>query len=553
MFDTQEYAQALDELLLSIEQVPDPEQVETQKALEKICRVLRVGAIKEYFYNNEEEEAAGIEKHLVLYDSGRYDEEVFYSQRAVIRYGKIAILYFYQRKDEDKWSRMEEQKVRVLAKTLFNLYGRMEIMQIVERLTYTNGELDIYNHNYFLKWTNDMIAAGHIGDYVAGYFNLKRFSTLNQRYGREAGTKIMKMFVEQLQEMLGKDGIVCRVVGDNFAMIFPKKYLEEVVSFLDGTWIVCEQERIFVEAYTGYYVIPQDCKNAADISDCIRLAMNIAKNVLRTTHTFYDEEITKSHNQEKLIEDIFPGAIANEEFQVYYQPKVLLKDYRLAGAEALCRWFHDGVMISPNQFIPILEQSKFVCTLDFYMLDHVCRDIRRWMDGGQPVVKISVNFSRRHMEEDDLVERILAVIDRYQVPHEYIEIELTETTTDVDFKELKKLALGLREKGITTSVDDFGIGYSSLNLIKESPWSVLKIDKSFLPSGDKTDSQKYVMLKYLIAMLQDMGLECIAEGVETIEQVKLLKEHNCYLAQGFYFDKPLPVDVFEQRLGDLGK
>ena len=252
----------------------------------------------------------------------------------------------------------------------------------------------------------------------------------------------------------------------------------------------------------------------------------------------------------KMIEATLPEAIEREEFRVYYQPKILLKDYRLIGAEALCRWFQNGKIVAPGEFVPVLEQSKLICLLDFYMLEHVCRDIRRWLDEGKKVVTVSVNLSRIHMGDMDLLENILSIIDKYQVPHEYIEIELTETGTDVDFKNLKTLVSGLRGAGISTSVDDFGTGYSSINLIRELPWSVLKIDKSFLP-GKEEDDQKLIMIKHLIALAQDMDIECIVEGVETVEQVKLLKESNCYLAQGYYFDKPLPVQEFEEKLLEI--
>ena len=240
----------------------------------------------------------------------------------------------------------------------------------------------------------------------------------------------------------------------------------------------------------------------------------------------------------------------NEEFKVFYQPKTQLNNYQLAGAEALCRWFRNGKVISPGEFIPVLEGSKAICTLDFYMLDHVCRDIRRWLDEGREAVKVSVNLSRLHLGDEDLLESILRIIDKYKVPHHFIEIELTETTTDVDYKELKKIVYGLREQDISTSVDDFGVGYSSLNLIREMPWNVLKIDKSFLPTQEEEDKDpsKVKMLRHIITMSQDLGLECIVEGVETAEQVKLLKDCKCYLAQGFYFDRPLPVKEFEQKL-----
>lgn len=293
--------------------------------------------------------------------------------------------------------------------------------------------------------------------------------------------------------------------------------------------------------------MPQSLRNNGQRQHCGKYCQKR----LKTGCVFFDENLKKNRNEVKLVESAFSDAIENEEFQVYYQPKVYLKDYTLRGAEALCRWFKDGKMIPPDKFIPALEQSKSICVLDFYMLEHVCCDIRRWLDEGRPVVKVSVNLSRRHLGDMDLLDNIISRIDKYNVPHKYIEIELTETTTDVKFSDLRKIVFGLREAGISTSIDDFGMGYSSLNLIKELPWSVLKIDKSFLPDENDTDSQKYVMLKHIIALAQDIGLECIVEGVASSEHVRLLKENNCFLAQGFYFDRPMSVEGFEKRLDEF--
>lgn len=248
------------------------------------------------------------------------------------------------------------------------------------------------------------------------------------------------------------------------------------------------------------------------------------------------------------VREIFPEAIKNEEFLVYYQPKVSLRNYSLAGAEALVRWKHGDKFIFPDQFIPVFEQGSEICELDFYMLEHVCRDIRRWIDEGRRVIKVSVNISRKHLAEDpQLLEHLMERIDKYDVPHEYLEIELTETSTEVGFEELKNIIDGLHQNDIHTSVDDFGIGYSSMNLIRELPWDVLKIDKSFLPKS-ASDGKQYVMFKHLISLAKDIGLDCIVEGVETIEHVKMLKENQCFLAQGYYFDRPLPVSEFETRM-----
>ena len=182
------------------------------------------------------------------------------------------------------------------------------------------------------------------------------------------------------------------------------------------------------------------------------------------------------------------------------------------------------------------------------MLEQVCKDLRRWIDEGKKVVRISVNLSRRHLRNQKTLGNILEIIDRYNVPHEYIEIELTETTMDQNFDSIKRLVVGLRDNGIASSVDDFGTGYSSLNMLREAPWEVLKIDRSYLPDTQKYDEKRQSMLKHIIAIASDMGFECIVEGVETLDQLKMIKRNNCFMAQGYYFDKPLPVEEFEEKL-----
>ena len=157
-------------------------------------------------------------------------------------------------------------------------------------------------------------------------------------------------------------------------------------------------------------------------------------------------------------------------------------------------------------------------------------------------------MSRKHLVDADIFKHIMEIIEKNKVPHEYIEIELTETTNDAEFRDLKQLVQNLQKEGIATSVDDFGMGYSSLNLIREIPWNILKVDKSFLPVDDENSNVTNLMYKHVIAMALDMGLECVTEGVETGDQVEILKENKCRIAQGYYFDKPLKVDEFEERL-----
>lgn len=551
-FDIAEYSSAMDELILKMEKLDSVIHPKMPEILGRICRTLRIAEFEFVLYEMERNAISTEGKSFTAYSSGTPDRERMHSMKEIAGNGSIVVYNFYPQLGEADWSAEELDKINVFEKLIFTVHGRIRTSQFAEQLLYHDTQLDICNLNYMLRAMGMLIAKKEITQYGACYFNLKRFSLVNSQLGRKLGTEVMKTFVHGLQDLFGGKGFVFRIGGDNFGALFPKEKLQQVMDYLCGTVISADssqQKRVNISAYAGYYMIEDECKTPSDVMDKISSAINIAKKTPNAPYIFYDNAVRHRIEDAKIVEGLFFDAVDNEEFLVYYQPKVRLNTYTLIGAEALCRWKHDGEIIPPFRFIPILERSRYICTLDFYMLEHVCRDIRRWLDEGRKVVKVSVNLSRVHLGDIDLLDHIIRIIDKYNVPHRYIEIELTETTTDVDFTELKKVVTGLNAEGIHTSVDDFGIGYSSLNLIRELPWNTLKIDKSFLPTGDEETAQrKCVLLKYLIGMAQSLGLECIAEGVETIDQIALLKENNCYNAQGFYFDKPLPAEVFAEKL-----
>jgi EAL domain-containing protein (putative c-di-GMP-specific phosphodiesterase class I) len=262
---------------------------------------------------------------------------------------------------------------------------------------------------------------------------------------------------------------------------------------------------------------------------------------------FATKELSRRVYRQKKIIDSFPGALEQEEFVVYYQPKVNTDNCRMVGAEALVRWIRDGKMVPPGDFVPIVEQDGSVCRLDFYVLEHVCRDIRRWLDQGLEPVRVSVNFSRKHLSNPHLAGDIMAVIGRYHVPVEYIEIEVTETTDEEEQGMLSRFLVEMREQRITTAIDDFGTGYSSLNVLRSFPVDVLKIDKSFIDAGTSTENDE-IVLSHIIHMAQDLHMEVITEGVESWEQAKFLRAMDCNLVQGFLFDRPMPPADFERKL-----
>lgn len=550
------YGEAIDDFLLKMENISGDDDPDCQTAIKGLGTLLRIALIKVSFYMSPEKEIQEIGEECSLYRDGTADMLRCYRQRETTSSRNIVVYDIYQKVGEPDWSKQEKDKLQVLAKMLYVYNGRARIMKMAEYLLYYDRDLKIYNLTYFRKHTDELISQNRIGEFTACHFDLNHFSNVNQQVGKERGNQIMFSFVRKLYELFTntEEEMVCRVGGDIFITIFYNEHTDAVRKFLEGTEITIDaaiRTSVLITASAGFYMIPETCRSSSDIVDRVSMANNVAKNLVTESAVFYNEELLQHINDITVVQNLFPEALKKEEFLVYYQPKVYLKNYELIGAEALCRWQHEGKIIPPGRFIPILEQSKAICALDFYMLDHVCRDIRKWLDEGRKVVKVSVNLSRCHFGNTNLLNDILNIINKHNVPHQYIEIELTETTTDVSFKDLKEIVFGLQAHGISTAVDDFGTGYSSLNLVRELPWNMIKIDKSFLEINENAPEQNRVMLKHIIAMSQEMGITSIVEGVETIEHVKMLKENNCFLAQGFCFDKPLPKNIFENRLEQL--
>ena len=547
----------LQNFMMMMEGFPNTLGPDCDSALEEPCLFLNIGRITADYYANLKDEIEGNSEKYTLFDSEDVEMQNVHNVEKRTPVGTVIVYHVYAKKGYMSWDEEELVRIDILIKMLFVFNGRTKLQLANYRLSFYDPDMEVYNLKFFFKTLSEVIRHGEINEYAALYINLRHFSAVNLQLGRSLGNVVMRRYIGYINDMFTGNEHIARIGGDNFAILVKQSNLENVLEALAGTAITYDDkthDRILVSASAGVYIITDTIPvhSPTEIMDRISVAIAIAK---RNNHNaqenfaFFDTAMMKENERVLRISSLFPSAIENEEFIVYYQPKVSVDECRLVGAEALCRWEHDGRLISPAEFIPVLERGIDICKLDFYMLDHVCRDIRRWLDEGRSVVKVSVNLSRRHLSDMDLLQHIVEIVDRNNVPHEYIEVELTETTTDVEFKDLKRVISGLQEVGIATSVDDFGIGYSSLTLIKDIPWNVLKVDRSFLPEhGENYDAKKEVMLRYVVGMAQGMGLECVAEGVETLEQIKLLMDCKCDIVQGFYFDRPMPVDEFVTRL-----
>ncbi len=432
-----------------------------------------------------------------------------------------------------------------------------------ENLEDQMNRLTLYDEKGYHTWRYGMRSMdqlrreGRLGRRAAAMFNLRHFAAINRELGRKLSDEVMRQYVQQMEEACGEEGFVCRLWGDNFLLLCDQDRLGSVISHLEGTLVIYgeEKHRLTVQSSAGLFLIgeqPGDV-DLEDILERVSNAFHVARTNSQGEIVFSDEKLEIQREKELDILKRFPSALNRGEFKVYYQPKINVETSEIVGAEALSRWIRDGETVMPGDFIPVLERSMDICRLDFYVLEQVCRDISRWLAEGRRVVRVSVNMSRKHLAEEDMLERIMDIIDMYETPHEYIEIEMTETTTSRGLQRMTELVKGLQEMEIRTAVDDFGIGYSSLKLIRDIPWNVIKVDRKFIPLD--TESEKSVgsiMFRNVVKMVNEMGMECVAEGVETKEQVQRLRWSGCPIAQGFFYDKPLPVHEFEKRL-DWGR
>ena len=546
------YYRELEKLITAMVDTEGLDLDRINNALAGLCKLFRVSKGVTEFYKSLSHEKSGRGEVFVCYDSGEGGKEVM-GRRIVTKSMSVAKCRVYMPSTAAPLSPEEREKVDLVMKMVLTFISRNRLQTVVERLTFydDNGYRNIRS---FFRYVEQLNEKKQLSTRTAIYFNLRHFSQINQEIGRNAGDVVIRNYFTMLEEMIGDDGIVCRVGGDNFVSLFDDSLLIDVLEILKGVPVLydpAKSKRVNVSASTGVFRIPDGFRyeDPGDIMDKILASTKAAKSNSSENIVFFDDKLLTGSDSEDGVRLLFPEALATGEFKVYYQPKTDLQSDEITGAEALCRWERNGEVILPGEFIPILEQSSDICQLDFYMLEQVCRDIRRRTDEGKQVVRISVNLSRKNLNEPDLTDHIIEVVDKYRVPHSLIEIEFNGSTNDVEFKELKRVVSGLQQEGIRTSVDDFGIGQSSLNLIREIQWNVLKLDRNFLPvDGENSHSTRSIMFKYVVAMAKELGLDCIAEGVETENQVRILKDNSCSLAQGFYFDKPLPAEEFEQRL-----
>ena len=383
------------------------------------------------------------------------------------------------------------------------------------------------------------------------------FHYINTNFGYDVGDEVLKDVADVITNFFSSESLlICtRAYSDHFIGLFScsgyseNQVYEQVVElkYNVAKAILKHVSLISPNLNIGIHYLEDNEENIISAVDKANVARRTGKGNYSIPCVIYSEHLMEIKENSAKILPIFEESFKNEAIRVYLQPKISAETKKLVGAEALSRLVgKDGRIIPPNMFIAALEKTGKIVDLDFYVLRYISKLIHKWIEQGIEPVPISFNLSRLHFFNETIVEDIIAIVNRYKVPPRYIEIEVTESVffeeADVIIEKVEKL----RNFGFKVSVDDFGAGYSSLNLIGILPVDVIKLDKGFVKDSLKTKRGNDI-IKGLIGILNDIKLDIVCEGVETTEEERIIKDYGCTDIQGFLYDRPIPVCEFEQK------
>ncbi|MBD5490258.1 MAG: bifunctional diguanylate cyclase/phosphodiesterase [Lachnospiraceae bacterium] len=398
------------------------------------------------------------------------------------------------------------------------------------------------------------------------YTDIKHFKYINDTYGYQVGNALLRDFVEEITENSVRLICFSRVYSDNFVTAnilrpdITNEQFKEVIHKVNLEWETKFREKYLnsrLQFCTGISIIDKNSRSldAETAVSNANLARKVAKEMDSDCCVLFDHSMMEGIKREVEITSHVPKAIANHELQVYYQPKIETETLRLIGAEALVRWQKpDGTFVYPDEFIPLIERSGQVVDVDYYVYRETFKFLAGRMAAGKNVVPISLNVSRIHLNKMHILEYVRELFEEYQIPSGLIEFELTESIYLDNTERALELVKGLHKLGTKVSMDDFGSGYSSLNLLSRLPIDIIKLDKVFLKDDTLQESDK-IIISCVVDMAKRLSITSLCEGVETPEQSDYLKQIGCQIQQGYYFSKPIPQEEFElfmdQKSGKL--
>lgn len=461
-------------------------------------------------------------------------------------HGHILIRVFP--KKNHTWTQQESEAIAVLSRNVFFVCGRARLIDLMKKVVVTDNVTGIPNLPGFLQFAETLWKKDELCQYYGLCVNIKNFKFINRTISAQRSNTVLRDYARYIERYINEDEIFARTAGDNFLALIRKENISKFLDVISDVHVHADTDcrHIQINSRSGIYDI-QTGDTIGDVMGYIDAALNVARGQ-SDNQVFFEHSMMEQMLRRKEISALFPVALKKEQFEVYYQPKINILNNTLCGCEALVRWIKRGNIVPPMDFIPFLEQEGTICSLDFYVFERVCATIKSWMERGIQPVCVSVNFSKIHLKNPDLADKIFFIIEKYKINPKYLEIELTEMSGYDNYEILSDFIKTMKSRGVHTSIDDFGTGYSSLNLLTDLDVDVVKLDKSYSIRLNNDDEKTKILIHNIVNMVHELGFKVIAEGVETAEQADFLREIGCSTVQGYLFDQPLTLEEFERRL-----
>lgn len=481
------------------------------------------------------------------------DKSVMYMKRS-LAYDDWTLITSTTLENSNSWKYLEEA-ISILFPFLIIILIGFAILLFINYIFSTRYDKfsNTYTPKTFKRKAEKIIKHHSDQRFIIVKLDIKDFKLINRQYDFKTGDLVLRNTAAALEHALHKmNHLITRAGTDDFIILFPyNNHLDLdtlrttfISRFKQNMGNSFETSIIFP---TGQYITTYEdaCNiNIDEILEKVNFAHRHAKKHDQLHIITYNEKTEQQALFEKSIRDRMENALLNDEFLLYLQPKYDTQQKQICGAEALVRWIDvEGNMIYPDKFLPIFEKDGFITKLDFYMFKKTAELIKKMMDEGKQPYTISVNFSRLHLLQSNFVDELCRIADYYDVPHHYLEIEITENAVFENIDIIKQLLIDLHQADFTLSMDDFGSGYSSLALLKDIEVDVLKIDKEFFNENSNTERSR-ILIENIFHLANQLQIHTVAEGIETLEQVLMLERFHCDVIQGYYYAKPMPVDQY---------
>lgn len=465
------------------------------------------------------------------------------------------------REEIDKECEQTILRFKILVATFLFIYSITIIIvfimqrknkQKIENIAYVDELTGGKSFNKF-KLEMDKLIKETDNNYVLVDLDIDKFKYINDIFGYEEGNNVIRFIWNLINEIIEEDETFAHYRADEFVLFMKADNMEHVIQRMEqlssnvNNRKSSDEKNYELNLSIGIYPINKRYYQINTAIDRARLTKKSIKGQYSKIYAIYDEQLRQKVLQNQEVENLMEKAVENQEFRVYYQPKYDSATCEPVGAEALVRWYNDEIgMIFPNEFIPVFESNGFIAELDKYMFEHVCMDIRKWLDEGCIVVPVSVNLSQQQLYNTRFIEEYKEILKKYDIPAEYVQLELTETTLFTEANILDSIIDELHAVGFKILMDDFGTGYSSLNMLKNVDVDILKLDKSFV--DDIGDPKGDIIVSTIVSLGQLFNMRIVAEGVETKEQYEFLRDIFCDEIQGYYFSKPISSEEYRNKM-----